>query len=137
MLMDFREKEKYHEVHPAKLAVDISTTLLSIYLYWVQDFVLGTVIGYLPSVIVTVVIIKWVNLEKIKQSPLGRYIDKYMTNTIRIIRIAGLIVATIAAWYNIWWLVLVGLLVILLAWLRGKILPMKNTRQTIDAAKLV
>jgi len=121
--VDFREKEKYHEIHPAKLAVDVSTALLSIYFYWVQDFILGTVIGYLPSVIVTVVIIKWVNLEKIKLSPFGRYIDKYMTNTIRLIRIAGLIVATIAAWYNIWWLVLVGLLVILLAWFRGKIIP--------------
>ena len=121
--MNFREKEKYHEIHPAKLAVDVSTTLLSICFYWVQDFILGTVIGYLPSVIATVVIIKWVNLERIKQSPFGRYIDKYMTNTMRLIRFAGLIVATIAAWYNMWWLVLVGLLAILLAWLRGKIMP--------------
>ena len=121
--MDFREKEKYQEIHPVKLAVDIGTAFLSIYFYWVQDFVLGTAIGFLPSVIVTAVIIKWVNLEKIKQSPLGKYIDKYVTNTIRLIRIVGFIVATVAAWYNIWWLVLVGLLVILLAWFRGKIIP--------------
>ena len=135
--MNFREKEKYHEIHPVKLAVDISTAFLSIYFYWVQDFILGTVIGYLPSVIGTAVIIKWINLEKIKQSSFGRYIDKYMTNTMRLIRIAGLIVATIAAWYNIWWLVFVGLLVILLAWLRGKILPTKDKRQSIDVANVV
>lgn len=135
--MNFREKEKYHEIHPVKLAVDVSTTLLSIYFYWVQDFILGTIIGYLPSVIVTVVMIKWVNLEKIKQSPSGRYIDKYMTNTMRLIRFAGLIVSTIAAWYNTWWLVLVGLLVILFVWLHGKILMTLHTRKSICAANFV
>jgi hypothetical protein len=52
-----------------------------------------------------------------------------MANTMRLIRVIGLIVASIGAWYNIWLLVLAGLLMILLAWLRGKILLTKAIHQ--------
>lgn len=136
MGVNFGEKEKYHEIHPVKLAVDVSTTFIGIYLYWVQDFIWGTIIGYLPSVIAIAVIIKYADLEKIKQSPLGRYFDKYMTNTMRLIRILGLVISSIGAWYNMWWLVVAGLLVILVAWLRGKILPTKDVHQSTASLTL-
>lgn len=121
--MDFGEKQKYQEIHPVKLAVDIGTGIISIYFFWLQNLVLGLIIGFLPSIIITAVIIKWVNLEKYKQSSFGKYIDKYMTSTIRLIRLMGLVVILVGAWFHIWWLILVGLVTILLAWLRGKILP--------------
>ncbi len=121
--MDFREKQKYQEIHPVKLAVDIGTAVISMYFFWLQNLALGLVIGFLPSIIITVVIVKWVDLEKCKQSSFGKYIDKYMTNTIRLIRSIGLVITLIGAWFQIWWFIVAGLLVILLAWLRGKILP--------------
>lgn len=121
--MDFGEKQKYQEIHPAKLAVDIGTGVISIYFFWFQNLVFGLVIVFLPSIIITAVIMKWVNLEKYKQSSFGKYIDKYMTSTIRLIRTVGLVIALVGAWFHIWWLIIAGLLGILLAWLRGKILP--------------
>ena len=32
--MDFNEKVLYHQIHPAKLAADVSGSLLSSYLMW-------------------------------------------------------------------------------------------------------
>lgn len=121
--MDFREKQKYQEIHPGKLAVDIGTAIISLYFFWLQNLALGLIIGFLPSIIITAVVIKWVDLEKYKQSPFGKYIDKYMTSTVRLIRLMGLVVTLVGAWFHIWWLIPLGLLAILLAWLRGKILP--------------
>lgn len=95
--MDFGEKQKYQEIHPVKLAVDISTTIISIYLFWLQNIVLGLIIGFVPSITITAVVIKWVDLEKYKQSRFGKYIDKYMTSTIRLIRLMGLVVTLLGA----------------------------------------
>jgi hypothetical protein len=97
--VDFREKQKYQEIHPVKLAIDISTALISIYFFWLQNLILGLTIGFLPSIIITAIIVKWVNLKKYKQSPFGKYIDKYMTSTIRLIRTMGFIAALAGAWY--------------------------------------
>ncbi len=121
--MDLREKEKYHEIHPVKLAADIGSAVGFMYFLWVQNLLGGLIIGLLPSIITSAVIIKWANLEKYKQSSFGKYIEKYMTNTMRLIRLIGLVVALIGAWFHMWWLILLGVFIVLLAWLRGKILP--------------
>jgi hypothetical protein len=36
--MDFGEKVLYHQIHPAKLAADISASLVSTYLMWRRRF---------------------------------------------------------------------------------------------------
>jgi hypothetical protein len=49
-----------------------------------------------------------------------------MTRGIEMARFAGYALMAASAWYHIVWLIPVGLLVILLAWLRGVIYPTHN-----------
>jgi hypothetical protein len=58
--MEFQDKEKYHEIHPVKLATDISAAALSLYLFWQHALISGILVAIVPSVIVSIVInIQW------------------------------------------------------------------------------
>ena len=74
--MDSREKEKYHEIHPVKLAVDIGSAVISIYFFWLQNILIG-LIGTLPSIIVSAIIIKWLILRNTS----SRLLEGTLTST--------------------------------------------------------
>jgi hypothetical protein len=121
--MDFQDKQKYRQIHPVKLATDISTAVVAVLLFWQHALLSGIIMAIVPSVIVTIIIIKWVPLEGCRHSVLGRYIDRYMTSAMRLLRLGGLIVMVIGAWYHVSVLIPLGLVVILLGWLRGILFP--------------
>ena len=123
--MESQDKERYHEIHPVKLATDISAAVLSLYLFWQHALISGILVAIIPPVIASTVIIKWAPLERYKHSALGQYIDRYMTNAMRLIRLGGMIVMVIGAWYHVVVLIPLGLVVTLLGWLRGILFPGK------------
>lgn len=123
--MNTREKSLYHQIHPLKLATDWSTGLIALYLLWQHDLLPALVVAFVPSVIVSLVLMQWVNLGAYKQSSFGAYISRYMTRLMETIRVAGYVVMAIGAWYHMAWLIPLGLLVVLLAWFRGVLFPVK------------
>ncbi len=56
--VDFQDKQKYQEIRPAKLATDISTAALAMYLFWQHALIPGIIVVIVPSVIVTIIIVK-------------------------------------------------------------------------------
>jgi hypothetical protein len=42
------------------------------------------------------------------------------------IRFLGFLVMAAGAWFNAWWMILLGLLIVLLGWLRGLIFPSRK-----------
>ncbi len=118
-----QEKQLYHQIHPLKLFTDWSTGIIALYPLWQHDLVLALLIAFVPSIIVSLVLVRFVNLEKYKASRFGEYIGKYMTRTIEIMRFVGYAIMAIGAWFHIVWLIPLGLLVIILAWFRGVIFP--------------
>ncbi len=124
--MTFQEKALYHQIHPAKLFVDWSTGLIALYSFWQQNLIAALVIAIIPSIIVSLVIVRWVDLEKYKQSDFGRYVKQYMTQAMQALRLAGYVVMAMGAWYHVVWLIPLGLLVILFGWLRGRLVPQKQ-----------
>jgi hypothetical protein len=124
--MDFQDKQKYQEIHPVKLATDISAAALSMYLFWQHALISGILVAIVPSVIVTIVIVKWAPLEKYRHSAFGRYVDRYMTSAMRLLRLGGFIVMVIGAWYHVVVLIPLGLGIVLLGWLRGMLFPVKS-----------
>ena len=119
--MTFKEKKLYHQVHPAKLATDISVSIITLYLFWEHKFFIALTLHLLPPIIGSLLIIKFCNLEKIKNSALGNYISRYMTPSYEAIRLLGDIVTILGAWYHLPWLMILGLLIVLVAWFNGKI----------------
>ena len=121
--MTFREKQLYHQIHPLKLATDISAEIVSLYLFWKRKLLAGLIAALLPPVIVSALIMRLVDLESYKQSAFGRYIRAYMTPPVVAVRILGTVVTHVGAWYRRPALIPLGLMIVLLGWLRGLLLP--------------
>ena len=113
------EKVLYHQIHPAKLATDISAEIVSLYFLWQHELVLGLILHFVPPVVTSAVLVPFGNFEVQKHSRLGRYISWHMTRAIEAIRFAGDIVAVFGAWFRLPALIAGGLLIVLLAWTSG------------------
>jgi hypothetical protein len=121
-----QEKSLYHQIHPLKLLTDSSAEVLSLYLFWKRRLLAGMVVLLVPPVIVSTLIIKWVDLEMYKQSAFGRYIRTSMTPPVVAVRLLGTVVTHIGAWYRKPILIPLGLVIVLIAWLRGILWPNKT-----------
>ena len=118
-----QEKTLYHQIHPLKLATDISAEILSLYLFWRRRLLAGLLVMFVPPVIASTLIMRFANLETYKQSAFGRYVRTYMTTPVVLVRILGTVLTHIGAWYRIPALIPLGLATVLLGWLRGILLP--------------
>jgi len=121
--MDFREKQLYHQIHPAKLFTDWSTGFIALYFLWQHNLIAALIIMFVPAITVSLLMVRYLDLEKYKQSPFGRYVRVYMTRFIEIVRLAGYLVMVLGAWYHIFLLIPLGVGIALLGWLRGVLLP--------------
>ena len=89
--MNFREKKLYHQIHPLKLGTDIGVTPIFLFFLWHHHIVRALLVGFVPPVLVSAAMIIWPpNLERLKNSSLGRYVSKYMTPAIEVIRLLSL-----------------------------------------------
>ena len=76
-------------------------------------------IALLPPIIVSTIIITAVDLERYRQSSFGRYLTTYMSRATEVIRLFGFVLMALGSWFHQAWLPPCGLVVVLLAWLRG------------------
>ncbi len=127
--MKTSEKVLYHQIHPLKLLTDIVSSPISLYYLWIHQLALGLAIHYLPALVVSALMVRFLDFQRQKESAFGRYVARYMTNSLQLLRFIGDVVTVIGAWYQLVWLIVAGLIVVLAAWLRGFILPDKP-RQT-------
>ena len=116
--MNDEEKKLYHQIHPAKLATDWISGALALWLFWEDLFALGFAVLLISAVIATYVVIQYADLEKQRESPFGRYARKHMTKTTEMMRFVGMAVALFGAWYHFIPVLVGGLVLIVLAWLR-------------------
>ncbi len=123
--MNFQEKSLYHQIHPLKLFTDWSTGIIALYPFWQNNLLAALIIAAVPSILVSFMLIRFANLEEYKQSTFGKYVHQYMTRPVEMMRFAGYALMAVGAWVHAVWFIPAGLLVILLAWLRGVIIPNK------------
>jgi len=119
--MTFNEKKLYHQIHPLKLFVDISSGFLTTYLSWQHNWFWFLSLMVIPSLITSYLLMGYVNLESLKSSKLGYYLKKYMTNGMEAFRFSGQIIMWIAAWYHLLFLIVIGFLMIAGGWCSGLI----------------
>src|SRR5262245_35381745 len=112
----FHERALYHQIHPLKLATDWGTAFGASSLFWQHRLGLGLLLGFIPSIVVPVILMLWVDLERYRNSAFGRYLRRYMSRRIEAARFLGLIplwggawihrpVVVVAgvAWIAVWW----------------------------------
>ena len=117
--MDFSEKVLYHQIHPAKLAADVSASFISTYLLWQHKFGLAMLSAFVPAILASALVLRLADLERLKQSPFGQYIHQFMNRRIEAWRFAEQVMVWVGAWYHQFWLIPAGLAAVIAAWMSG------------------
>ena len=120
--MTLKEKFLFHQVHPAKLATDIGAAIVSLYLLWQHQLVIGLLTHFIPPPIGSAAVIRFADLDSYKNTRLGAYLLRYMTPIAQAARLAGDLITVGAAWYQSFAGILFGLAVIAAAWSYGWVL---------------
>ena len=114
-----QEKALYHQVHPLKLATDISAQVVSTYFFWVHSLALGLLTMLVPPILMSALLLTTLDFAWIRDSAVGRYLKRAMTPAMQAVRLAGTLPIIFGAWYHLPWLIALGLSIILFGWLRG------------------
>ena len=122
-----QERILYHQIHPAKIAADVSGSLISIVLIWQHHFWWAMLGAFVPVIIGSALVLNFSDLAALKNSRLGRYVQWYMTRWIEAWRSGGQIVAWVDAWYHLWSVVIIGYLLVVVAWCFGLCLPVTRS----------
>jgi hypothetical protein len=68
---DFPERERYHQLHPAKLLVDSSTAIAGGVLFWRRQPLAALAAGFVPAIAVTLVFLSGGSTGVSKRSDAG------------------------------------------------------------------
>lgn len=133
--MTFQEKALYHQIHPLKLATDISAAVVSSYYFWQHDVALGVVITFVPPIVVSSLMLATMDFSRIRDSEVGRYLKRSMTRAMEAVRLAGMLPMIFGAWYHLPWLIALSIPIILFGWLRGLIFHGKAHADALSALR--
>jgi hypothetical protein len=117
--LTFRERFLYHQIHPAKVFADWATALVAIDLFWRHELAAGLIVGLLPPVLVSAVLVSEAELERYRSSPMGAYLRRFMPPWVQAVRLFGVGVAFYAAWHQVPSGVVVGLALVAICWANG------------------
>ena len=87
-----------HQVHPAKLAVDIGTSVVSNALLWRRSLVAGLFVRYASPVVGSVLVLRFADLERLSRSRAGQYVLQHMPPAMVALRLAGDTLMAVGAW---------------------------------------
>ena len=125
--MTLKEKALYNQIHPLKLSTDILAAAVSLYFFWLHQLLPALVLHFVPPLIASALLMRYADLAPLKETGLGRYVERNMTRIIEAIRLFGDLVMILGAWLHDALLLTAGLLVIIGAWCNG-FLPSKARR---------
>lgn len=117
------ERYLYHQIHPAKVLTDVTTSFASTWLLWQGRWAVAAVVAFAPSVVVSALMLWRADLSWLPRTALGRYVAGYMTRRVEAVRLAGQAVMWIGAATQVPWLIPTGFMVIVFAWLGGLLTP--------------
>jgi cobalamin synthase len=116
-----KEKYLYHQIHPLKLFTDIGAALGSLYLLWRHQLAFALVVLLAPPVLVSLLLMRYADLEPYRQSAFGKYVARSMSHAMEAVRLAGMAVTALGASRQSLWIIGAGVAIVLFGWLRGKI----------------
>ncbi len=120
--MTLQEKNLYQQIHPARLITDWASGIAACFLFWHNDIWLGVALSFGPSLIVSLLVIHFADLDKIQRSKFGEYFRRTYNKKVDLIRFAGFVVAAGASWWQNIPGIAAGFVVILGTWIYGLIL---------------
>src|SRR5260370_13782299 len=77
--MTLREKILFHQVHPAKLATDVLSAVVSLYFFWQHQLFIPLLTHFVPPPGASTMIIRFADLVLYKRSRLGPLLICHLT----------------------------------------------------------
>ena len=114
--LDAAERALYHQVHPLKLAVDVSTAILGVALLTEHRLSVALAVIWGPPILTSALLVRFGDFSRTKASCTGAYLRRYMTLTMQSVRFLGMGVAATGAWLHAWWMVPVGVVIVGWGW---------------------
>jgi hypothetical protein len=110
------ERVLVHQVHPAKLAADITASVVSNTLLWRRRPWAAAVTRFAPAVAGSVAVLRLADLDALARTRRGRYVLVHMPPSAQAVRAAGDAVMATGAWRRSWPLMVAGALVVVAGW---------------------
>ena len=117
--MQRRDRLLYHQIHPAKLVTDVASAAAAATLFWRHRPAFALIVGFVPSIVTSIVLLRGADLEPYRRSAFGRYVRRFMTRRVELARLAGLLPLWGGAWLRRPSLIGLGVVWILGCWLIG------------------
>jgi hypothetical protein len=90
---------RHHQIHPAKLATDLTAELVSVALIWQRRYVLGLVAHLVPPIVASAVLTRRrADLERLRGTRASRHVRSEMTPPIVALRVIGDVLTVVGAW---------------------------------------
>jgi hypothetical protein len=115
-----RERNHLHQLHPAKLSVDVGTAVAAGALLWSRRPVAAAALGLGPSIAVSLAFLSGRldgALEAIGKRPAARALAGQLSAGVDALRFAGLALSWAGCWLHRAWLIPSGALVVIGGWL--------------------
>lgn len=110
-----------HQVHPLKLAADISASVISNTLLWQHRLLAGIVTRYALPVAGSAIVLSFADVERLRETAAGRYVLAHMPPSAVAVRLAGDVVMAVASWKRRPLVIAFGLLLVAAGWSQGLI----------------
>jgi hypothetical protein len=111
-----------HQVHPVKLAFDITASLVSNAMLWNHKLAAGIASRYLLPVIGSVLVLRFADLERLRETRRAKYVLEHVPPASTALRLGGDTLMAVGAWRRKpSWMVAGGLLVVA-GWSHGLVL---------------
>lgn len=127
--MNIIDKTLYHQIHPFKLATDVISAFAAVYLLWLHLIVEGLIVAFVPSLMISLFMLKLMDFEKQKQSKFGKYVKRNLGRGTDTVRSLAFVVMLVGGWFHFAWMISLGFLVIILTWMSGLILKKRVPAQ--------
>jgi len=108
-----------HQVHPVKLAFDISASVVSNFLLWQHRLGAGLVSRYLLPVVGSALVLRFADLDRVRNTPRGRYVLEHMPPPSTAFRLGGDTLMAVGAWRRKPSWMLAGAFMVVAGWSYG------------------
>ena len=108
-----------HQVHPVKLAFDITASLVSNALLWQHRLAAGLASRYILPVIGSALVLRFGDIDRLRETARGGYVLKHMPPASTGLRLGGDTLMAVGAWRRkpIW--IVAGTLLVVAGWSHG------------------
>jgi hypothetical protein len=115
-----------HQVHPLKLAADISASVVSNILLWQHRLGPALLARYVPPIVGSAIVIRFGDMDALRQTRRARYIREHMPPASTAIRLAGDVVMASGSWRRRPAWIAAGALIVAAGWSHGLVFDPAN-----------